>query len=144
MDKNIKFINYKKKNLAIIIKSQYKSNKTKFFTPNNYSQQLGVLNFKTNQEIIPHYHKKITRVINFTRETLIIKSGVVRVDFYEKSNKYIKSTILRKGDVILLVQGGHGFKILKKATIIEIKQGPYNSNTDKIRFLKSENKKITY
>ena len=33
--------------------------------------------------------------------------------------------MLTKGDIIILFQGGHGFKILEKTNIIEIKQGPY-------------------
>ena len=47
---------------------------------------------------------------------------------------YIESTNLEKGDVILLAYGGHGFKIIGKAEIIEVKQGPYAGEMDKKRF----------
>ena len=43
---------------------------------------------------------------------------------------------MNKGDIILLVSGGHGFQILKKTEIIEIKQGPYSPERDKIQFSK--------
>ena len=42
--------------------------------------------------------------------------------------------MLEQGDVILLAFGGHGFKIIDDAEIIEVKQGPYAGEKDKIRF----------
>ena len=42
-----------------------------------------------------------------------------------------KDKILTKGDIIILFQGGHGFQILEKTNIIEIKQGPYVEGKDK-------------
>ena len=51
-----------------------------------------------------------------------------------KKKKYLKSKILKKGDVILLINGGHGFEMLEKTEMIEIKQGPYANNKDKTRF----------
>ena len=43
----------------------------------------------------------------------------------------LKDKILSKGDIIILFQGGHGFKILEETRIIEIKQGPYVEGKDK-------------
>jgi hypothetical protein len=56
------------------------------------------------------------------------------VDFYDNEQNYIKSTILYSGDVILLADGGHGFKMLEPSEIIEVKQGPYSEEIDKVRF----------
>lgn len=144
MKKNLEYVKYKKKTLAIILRNNYKSNGPIFFTPTSYSQQLGSLSYKKNHEINPHYHNPIKRIVSYTRETLIIKSGSVRVDFYEKTKKYIKSRVLNKGDIILLVSGGHGFHILKNTNMIEIKQGPYDPKSDKIRFDKPKNIKIKF
>ena len=53
--------------------------------------------------------------------------------FYDEKNKNIKKdTILKKDDIILLLKGGHGFEVLKDVEIVEVKQGPYQKNTDKI------------
>ena len=53
--------------------------------------------------------------------------------FYDKNSKSIKKDkILKKDDIILLLKGGHGFKVLKDVEIIEVKQGPYQKNTDKV------------
>ena len=51
-----------------------------------------------------------------------------------KKKKYLMSKILNKGDVILLVNGGHGFEMLEKTEMIEVKQGPYIDGKDKTRF----------
>ena len=42
----------------------------------------------------------------------------------------------------MLVSGGHGFKILKNAEMLEIKQGPYNLIKDKIKFENINENKI--
>lgn len=50
---------------------------------------------------------------------------------------------MSRGDVILLAAGGHGFEMLEDAEMIEIKQGPYCDDVDKVRFdHRSENMQI--
>jgi len=58
----------------------------------------------------------------------------VRVDFYDDEQNYLESHLLEAGDVILLAGGGHGFEILEEAEMIEVKQGPYMGEGEKIRF----------
>jgi mannose-6-phosphate isomerase-like protein (cupin superfamily) len=70
----------------------------------------------------------------YTNEVLFIKSGRLRVDFYDTNQKYLESRILDRGDIILLIVGGHGFEMLEATEIIEVKQGPYVGEHDKIRF----------
>ena len=120
--------------LAIILRANYKSEGINFFTPNEFSQQLGYMNRPKGYEISPHLHNRVKRNVEFTNEVLIIKSGKVRVDFYDKHKKYLKSKILNTGDVILLVRGGHGFEMLEQSEMIEVKQGPYVDDNDKTRF----------
>jgi hypothetical protein len=137
-------ISYKKKLLAIIIKANFKKKGVEFFTPNNFSQQLGYMNYKKNHKIDAHIHKNNIRKVIKTQEVLLIKSGKIRIDFYYKKNSYLRSYILEKGDVILLSSGGHGFKFLKNSEIIEIKQGPFHSEVDKVRFDHVDDKKVKY
>ncbi len=84
--------------------------------------------------IQPHRHNLIPREVHLTQEVLYIKTGKVRVDFYDNGQQYIESTVLNGGDVILLADGGHGFKMLETSEIIEVKQGPYCGEQDKVRF----------
>ena len=44
------------------------------------------------------------------------------------------SHILNKGDVIILMRGGHGFHVIEEVEMIEVKQGPYIGQNDKVRF----------
>jgi hypothetical protein len=131
----IEKIIYKNKILAIILYANYRKKGINFFTPKSFSQQLGYMNRPKGYKIKPHLHKKISRKIEYTNEVLFIKSGIVRVDFYNNSKKYLKSKILKKNDVILLITGAHGFEMIRKSEIIEVKQGPYlEENYDKTRF----------
>ena len=65
---------------------------------------------------------------------LFIKSGKVRADFYDDDQNYLESRVLNQGDVVLLAFGGHGFEMLEAGEIIEVKQGPYAGEEDKVRF----------
>lgn len=120
--------------LAIIIRGDYKSQGLQFFTPPDFSQQLAYMNHPRGHSIMPHRHRVVPRQVTITQEVLIIKSGSVRVDFYDNSQTYLESRILNRGDVILLASGGHGFEMLEASEIIEIKQGPYAQEEDKVRF----------
>ncbi len=121
-------------NLAIIIRSNYKKDGIEFFTNDNDSQQLGYMNRPEGYVIPPHRHNIIAREVHLTQEVLLIKSGKIRVDFFDNEQNYVKSSVLEKGDVILLSDGGHGFKMLEQSEIIEVKQGPYCGERDKVRF----------
>jgi len=72
--------------------------------------------------------------VHYTHEVLVIKRGKLRVDFYDDDRIYLESRILRTGDVILLVGGGHGFEVLEETEMFEVKQGPYAGGDDKTVF----------
>ncbi|MBT5910959.1 MAG: hypothetical protein HOH25_14285, partial [Opitutae bacterium] len=84
--------------------------------------------------IAPHVHKRAQREVNYTQETLFIRKGVIQVDFFSEDRVFLESRILKAGDVILLIKGGHGFKVLEDLEMFEVKQGPYAGDEDKIRF----------
>ena len=72
----------------------------------------------------------------------MILKGKLRVDFYNSSKKYLLSKVIKEKDIIMLVHGGHGFKVLNDVEMLEIKQGPYSLIKDKIKFEKIDEKKI--
>ena len=134
---------YKKKLLALIVRGKYRNRKgVTFFTPNESTQQFGYMKHKKKYVIRPHLHKKrLTKILNTTEVILILK-GILRVDFYTQYEKYLSSKILKENDIIMLVHGGHGFKVLKDVEMLEIKQGPYSLNKDKIKFDNVDDNKI--
>ena len=128
----IQIIKNNRKIYSIIIRKKFKYKGIKFFTPSNFSQQLGYMSRPKNYTIKPHKHRKVKRSVSLTQEVLFVKSGKVEVSFYNQKNKIFKKVLLSKGDIILLANGGHSFKMLKKTEMIEVKQGPYKSDKDKI------------
>lgn len=137
----IEEIKYKKKILAYIIKYK-KKNGTNFLTPERLTYQIAFIKHKKNHIISPHFHLRNIRRVNITSEILIIKKGRLRIDFYIKKNKYFFSKILLKNHIIVLLSGGHGFRVLKPIEMIEIKQGPYKKEKDKILLKKIDEKNI--
>jgi hypothetical protein len=120
--------------LSVIIRASYRSDGIQFFTPGDFSQQLGYMNRPKGYSIAPHRHNLVERKVSLTQEVLYVKSGKVRVDFYNDEQLYLESRVLEKGDVILLAAGGHGFEMLDDSEMIEVKQGPYCGEEDKVRF----------
>lgn len=131
----IESVNFGGITLAVILRANYHAEGIQFFTPNNFSQQLGYMNRPSGYVIPPHVHNPVAREVQFTKEVLIIKSGQVRVDFYDDDQNYLESRILNQGDIVLLAFGGHGFEMLEASEIIEVKQGPYAGEADKTRFV---------
>lgn len=130
--------------LGILIRASFEKEGIEFFTDDNSSQQLGYMNRAEGYVIPPHRHNLVKREVHFTQEVLFIKSGKLRVDFYNDEQEYVESRILKQGDVILLANGGHGFKMLEKSEMIEVKQGPYVGEEDKVRFVTVEDHKIIF
>lgn len=139
----IEKIIYKRKLLALIVREKYRNRKgVTFFTPNESTQQFGYMKHKKRHIIKPHLHKKRVTKISYTTEVILILKGRLRVDFYNNYKKYLFSKILKEKDIIMLVHGGHGFKVLKNIEMLEIKQGPYSLTKDKIKFEEVNEKKI--
>jgi hypothetical protein len=130
----IEVISYLGRDLALILRHSFFLKGIEFFTPSDFSQQLGYMNRPQGYVIAPHVHNPVPREVQFTKEVLFIKTGKVRVDFYDDDQNYLESQILNKGDVILLAFGGHGFEMLEPTEMIEVKQGPYAGGADKTRF----------
>ncbi len=120
--------------VAIIIYDEFKKDGIEFFTPGDFSQQLGYMKRKAGDIIQEHKHILNSREVKFTQETLFIKRGRVKINFYTDDNVYFTSRELKTGDVILLASSGHGFEFLDETEMIEVKQGPYIGDKDKVRF----------
>jgi len=140
----VKKILYKKKLLAIIYneKDYAKKKGVTFPVPGFLPLQIGFMTHIKNHLIKPHTHINYLRKIKKTAEVLFVRNGILRVDFYSDKKKYLFSKILKKNNIIILLEGSHGFKIIKKCFLIEVKQGPFNKKLDKIRFKNIDEKKV--
>lgn len=138
----IEQIIHEKELLAIIVKNSYSDKGVKFFTPDDFSQQLAYMSHPKGKMIDPHVHNPVKREVHFTKEVLFIRKGKLKVDFYTDDQIYLESRILEEGDVILLSSGGHGFEVLENLEMFEVKQGPYAGESDKTRFKSSQIKDV--
>jgi hypothetical protein len=120
---------------AIVIHSLYKKQGIEFFTPSHFSQQLGYMNRPKGYKVQCHTHKIVERTVSLTQEVLFLKAGKVKISLYNNEHKFIKDVILKTGDIILLASGGHALEMLEESELIEVKQGPYNNDDDKVSFI---------
>jgi mannose-6-phosphate isomerase-like protein (cupin superfamily) len=102
-----------------------------FLTPDEFSQQLGLLQHARGKVVERHRHKLVKREIFHTQEVLVLLSGSVRVELYDDDRRHLETFILRGGDAVLLARGGHRLEVLEPSKIIEVKQGPYAGFDDK-------------
>jgi hypothetical protein len=117
--------------IAIIVYADYQAEGIEFFTPHNFSQQLASMHRPKGYKISAHVHKPVPRSVKYTQETLFVKKGKVKINFFDEHKNYLENRVLQTGDVILLVSGGHDFEMLEDTQMIEVKQGPYAGEDDK-------------
>ena len=134
---------HKKKLFGLIVRSNFRKKKgINFFTDKFSTQQFGYMKHEKNYLIKPHKHnKRLTKILT-TTEVIVLFKGILRVDFYDNKKKYLFSKKIFANDIIMLANGGHGFKVLKNVEMLEVKQGPYSLSKDKIKFDSINEKKI--
>lgn len=119
---------------ALVLSHAHRGEGIQFFTRDEDTLQLGYMRREKGYKIRPHIHQSVPRTIEFTNEVLFVKSGRVKVNFYDDAQTYRESLVLEQGDFILLAECGHGFEMIEDSEIIEVKQGPYAGDADKLRF----------
>lgn len=120
--------------LAYIIRADLQPSQTTFITPPELKQQVGFVVYSKGGEIQRHLHLPIRRQLVGTSEVLVIRKGRCLVDVYSDDRELVATRELNQGDVLLMVSGGHGFRMLEDTVFLEIKQGPYTGEAEKERF----------
>ena len=105
-----------------------------FYTNNQSEFQVASFLLPEGDEILRHYHPDQAREVQSTSEVLVLLNGEIEVEIYDNNNKHVHSQVIKSGDTVSLFKGGHSLKIIKKSKFIEVKQGPYDEETDKVRF----------
>jgi mannose-6-phosphate isomerase-like protein (cupin superfamily) len=122
------------KPLAYIIRSQMVPKTTTFLTPSDFKQQVGFVVYPKGGEIQRHVHRPLERHLIGTSEVLVVRQGRCEIDIYSNQRQLVATEQLREGDILLMVDGGHGFRMLEDTVFVEIKQGPYTGLDEKERF----------
>lgn len=130
----IERIDWNNQPLCYIIKAELSPAQTTFLTPPEFKQQVGYVVYPAGGEIARHVHRDLERHLVGTSEVLVVKSGRCLIDIYNDARERVATRELHPGDVMLMVGGGHGFRMLEPTVLLEIKQGPYTGLEEKERF----------
>jgi hypothetical protein len=120
--------------LAVIIRAQLSPSNTTFLTPPEYKQQVGFVVYPAGGVVHRHTHIPLERHIVGTSEVIVVRSGRCELDVYDDDHALVATRALEKGDIMLMVGGGHGFRMLEDTVLLEVKQGPYTGIDEKERF----------
>ena len=120
--------------LAYLIRAGWMPDATQFLTPDHFGQQMGMIVYGEGSAIVPHLHLPVVREVHGTSEVIVVRKGECEVDLYDETKALVTSRVLRIGDIILLLGGGHGFRMNADTVLFEVKQGPYVGMKDKERF----------
>jgi hypothetical protein len=119
---------------SIIIRREYKPTETTFVTSPDLAQQVGFVVYPAGGLIKRHIHKNVDRQNISSSEALIVRQGKLEIDIYDQNKMLLATRELQAGDFVLMVSGGHGFRILEAAILLEVKLGPYAGASDKELF----------
>jgi len=120
--------------LTYLIRTKTLPKTTTFLTPPEFKQQVGFVVYSEGSEIPRHVHRPFERNLIGTSEVILVQKGRCILDVYSDRRELVASRELEVGDLMLMVGGGHGFRMLEDTVLLEIKQGPYTGLDEKERF----------
>jgi uncharacterized protein with PhoU and TrkA domain len=128
---HVEEISWNGKALAYIIRGDIQPEKTTFLTPPEFKQQVGFIVYPAGGEIRRHVHRPLERHLVGTSEVLLVRQGRCEADVYNDERELVATRELREGDILLMISGGHGFRMLEHTVFLEVKQGPYTGVDEK-------------
>ena len=109
--KNYDLVYYKKSIVAFVIEN-FRQLKQNFSVLKKFTTIWYIV--KNKNDIIPrHRNKKVKRFIYGTPEILIVHKGETKLTLFKKG-KILKTLVLKKGDLISLIDCEHSFIFKKK------------------------------
>jgi len=120
--------------LAYVIRAETSPPETSFVTPPEANFQVGFVVYPAGGEVTRHSHIPLERHIRGTSEVLVVRRGRCLMDVYDPFQRLVATAELRTGDVMVMLGGGHGFRMLEDTVFLEVKQGPYTGLREKERF----------
>jgi quercetin dioxygenase-like cupin family protein len=134
MQNLVEHIHWNDQPLATIIRATLNPEKTTFLTPDTFNLQVGFVVYPAGGEVARHTHHPLERHIVGTSEVLVVKQGRCEIDIYNDERHLVATRELHSGDIMVMVGGGHGFRMLEDTILLEVKQGPYTGLDEKERF----------
>lgn len=119
---------------AYVVRSSHRPVRTDFVTPPHLNLQAGHIVYAAGSHIAPHSHPLRRREIERSMEVLVIRKGRCTAHIFNVARAPVADVMLEEGDILILVDGGHGFTMHADTIMFEVKQGPYDPAADKIYF----------
>lgn len=107
---------------------------TTFPTGPSAPLQAGFIVHPAGHEIPRHFHRPVERTLAGTSEVVLVLKGGCDVDVYDESRTLVATRQLGLGDVLVIVSGGHGFRMREDTVLFMVKQGPYAGPGEKESF----------
>ena len=97
-----------------------------FYSDDKEFIQVGAWQYEEGKELLAHVHNVVPRTINRTYEVLYIINGKLLASIYDLDGKFAEDVEVNAGDILILLESGHGYRILEEGTkVLEVKNGPY-------------------
>lgn len=118
-------IDFDGERFALLFLSNHLEEGVHFLTPAEMPLQLGFLVHPAGHVVDPHAHIHQHKLVDLTHEVLYVIEGRIEVQFYSMEGRLLGTQEIAAGDVVILMSGGHGVRVLEPCRILEVKQGPY-------------------
>ncbi len=107
-----------------------------FFSRETDFVQVGSWGYDAGKDLHRHIHNDVAREVGRTQEVLVVLAGAIQAELYDAEERPVETLAVRSGEVLILLAGGHGYRVLEDGTkVIEIKNGPYpGAEVDRRRF----------
>lgn len=127
-------IHHEDRTLCFLIRAAYRPDDTQFLTDDEATLQGGHIVYPKGHEIPRHRHQPIERSIVGTPEVLVVREGRCEVQIYDDEENPVTKRELNQGDILMILGGGHGVRMLEDTVLFEVKQGPYPGPEEKEHF----------
>ena len=112
--------------LSIFISKKDREKGLNFYSEDYDFIQVGMWGYDKGKRLADHVHNIVDRKVNRTQEIIYIMQGKIKAFIYSEDEKLIEEISLQEGDILILLNGGHGYQILEDNTfVLEVKNGPY-------------------
>jgi hypothetical protein len=133
LPKGIREFWYKGTLIAVLVTNEFESvgPHALFFSDPKSSLQVGAGTYPKGHVGEPHDHER-SRVLEAHYEELLhLDRGRMEVSLYGNDRKKFATFMMKTGETIHLISGGHAFRMLTACRCIEVKQGPYAGQNKK-------------
>lgn len=120
--------------IALWVPAAYTPSATTFLTEPDMEQQLGFLIHPAGHTVARHEHADAPRPLVGCPECLILRKGRCAVSLFGRDRQPVAGIEMGPGDLILILGGGHEFRMIEACEWIETRAGAWPADGAKVWF----------